>query len=795
MLALLVIAAGPPYLGEDALPPHALLRLGSDRYGGGSLGAALSPDGKRLAVADPDGLRLLDAATGRETRRWRNHEGVHPRFSPDGKRLAVVSGDEVVVLDADTGAELARLGPSSHPARDSICFSADGKLIALGADSDAAKPAVTLWSPEGKKLRSFKFELAITVKPCLSPDGKTLATWGRHDGNGLGTLVQLFDTATGARKRVLRVELMCAAVAFSPDGKSLALADGKSVILHDLATKKERRFDAPPKVSLLVFSPKGKTLAAGSSDGVVRMWETGTGKRLSDTRGPADSLASLAFLDEERAVAASVSQHAAHLWDVPSGKERGPARAHIAPVTGLAFSRDGKTLFTAGADAARSWKLPSGAAIRRQELPGEFAGDGQVLLSPDGRWVGASLRGLGGFAPESIRAVEGGKGRLPGLDAERDLLVAFSPDGALFAALTSLGEAPVRIRVRDARTGKAILARAPDKPAFGSRLALSPGGNRVAIDANDGTDDRVEVWGTISGKKLFSVPVAVGTPMLAFCADGTMLVLCGDAGIKVVDAGGEVVRSLAHPEGSDAPTAVAFSPEGRCLAMAYHIVGDEAGDVVVWELASGGERLRLRGHRGGAASLAFSPDGRTLATGGFDATALLWDVVGQDAAPGDVAALWKGLAGDAAKACRAMARLARSPGFVAFAAKELKRAAPPSITGAEAAKHIAALADESYDARQAATETLRRAGPGIYPVLKKSLAAIADLEHRKRVEALMALHSPQNLTPDSLRALRAVEVLERLATPEARRVLAALAKGAPGMHLTDEATAALRRMP
>ncbi len=81
----------------------------------------------------------------------------------------------------------------------------------------------------------------------------------------------------------------------------------------------------------------------------------------------------------------------------------------------------------------------------------------------------------------------------------------------------------------------------------------------------------------------------------------------------------------------------------------------------------------------------------------------------------------------------------------------------------------------------------------VRPALEQALQAARSLEQRRRLEGL--LQRVASLTPDALRELRAVEALENHGSPEARRLLQALADGAPGVRLTREAQAALRRWP
>ena len=96
-----------PDASGDPLPDEAVQRLGSTRFRAEGYGyAALSPDGKRIAVPGPAGVVLLDAESGKEVERFavQNFGGnFPPTFSPDGKLLALSGFQGVQVLDAKSG--------------------------------------------------------------------------------------------------------------------------------------------------------------------------------------------------------------------------------------------------------------------------------------------------------------------------------------------------------------------------------------------------------------------------------------------------------------------------------------------------------------------------------------------------------------------------------------------------------------------------------------------------------------------------------------------------------------------
>ncbi len=266
-------------------------------------------------------------------------------------------------------------------------------------------------------------------------------------------------------------------------------------------------------------------------------------------------------------------------------------------------------------------------------------------------------------------------------------------------------------------------------------------------------------------------------------------------GIQIWDAAsGRILRRF--PTG-DWVAHLAFTPDGRYLAAA------DLDGIRLWELATGAVVLRHKAHerRSGsygqsfASCLSFAPDGRTLATGHPDSTVLIWSVVPSLRTPtaDDLPRLWDALIGsDAARAYAAIWQLADAPELSLSLLQKHPRAAKPA-PAEQTRSLLADLDGDDFRKREAAAARLRELGDRAAGALREALQSRPNLETRRRLEELLkALEAPPS--GEALRQVRAVAVLERIGTPEAREILRLLSDGDPHARLSREAKATLERL-
>jgi WD40 repeat protein len=726
-----------------------------------SVAVSLSPDGKVAALwkwsQQPVGI--FEVATGKKLGAITAPEGGFYRLAvgPGGKAVVTSSpsGNKHVLRLWDTASGAARVLLEHNRHAEHLQFSADGNVVgAVSLDGD-----LRLWDvSSGKLLHTLKTDAQGFA---FSADGKWVAAGVKAN------TVKLWDAARGTEQAQLQTAepLFMSYLTFSPDGKRLAAGGPHGIRIWDVEARKELHRFADLSVSSLTFAPDGKTLAA-SGGSMIQLWDVDSGKRLLPPPTHGIQIASIAVSpDGKRLATSSYAMDWLCVWDSATGKL---LHRHIEPLGGrkTCFSGDGRLVAGGGGAAVTLWEAGTGKEWKRYPIQLKDTPDASICvegltLFADGKHVAAIGRSMdGGSAVLNVWDTLSGK-LITQRPVSEDSFSHFSPDGELVTDRSIKG-----LSIQETMTGRERIV-IPGIQHY--MLAFSPSGKLLAGSVEHGS--AVKGAAPRSGKE----PEAVAVVELAT---------------------GKTIHRLE----SEMPYALAFSSDSRLLAIS------EGHTVRVWEIGSGKEVLRRQKHEAGPGlpaqsnitALAFFPNRRVLVTGQEDGTALVWKLAPVETATNDLDAkaldgLWADLADeDAGKAYRAMYALADAPArAIPLLAARLRPVA------AVDPKHVAALiADldiEQFAERDAATKELAKLGEQVHPALRRALEGEPSQELRKRVEALLA--APR-LSPrgDQLRTLRAIQVLETLATPEARDLLRKLAGGAKGARETVEASETLARM-
>jgi WD40 repeat protein len=226
----------------------------------------------------------------------------------------------------------------------------------------------------------------------FSPEGATLAVGGDL------TLV-LEQATSNEHQPTVRTEIETGstfALAFSADGRTLAVAGARLVMFFDTVSAGARvgMQPLPCRALALAFAPDARSLATGGEDGYVRIWDLGTGRERVAVRAHVSHVTSLAFSDDGRTVAsASHADRIPVLLDVAAGRPRKWFRGHTGLVQCVAFTPGGKAVATAATDGTvRLWDVATGR--ERFALRCDGLAPTAIAFSPDGRTLAA-----GGIEP------------------------------------------------------------------------------------------------------------------------------------------------------------------------------------------------------------------------------------------------------------------------------------------------------------------------------------------------------------------------------------------------------------
>jgi WD40 repeat protein len=316
-------------------------------------GLAFSRDGRLLISASEDkSLRVWDVAAVERTtapRRW--HASLYDpelALSADNRWLALaIASDQVQILS------LSNLAPITTVAGDRPVFSPDNRWLVTVVSNRLQLFSV----PEGRLQRNFEGDVSRIGKAAFAPNGKHLAM-----GTAEGSILIWELTNSTPKLRVAGTNGL-EGLFFTSEGREVVAlheADG-TLDWFDTATANRTRRLATGKgsVACAALSPDGQSVLIGETAAQMRLVDLRTG-HADLLPGDAGSVVSVAWSEDGQTMAAGTFEGFIKLWNTRTRREMAALHGHISMVTALEFSRDGRHLVSGSYDSTwRVWSAPA----------------------------------------------------------------------------------------------------------------------------------------------------------------------------------------------------------------------------------------------------------------------------------------------------------------------------------------------------------------------------------------------------------------------------------------------------
>jgi WD40 repeat protein len=509
-------------------------------------------------------------------------------------------------------------------------------------------------------------------------------------------------------------------------------------------------------LSRFAVSPDETMLYSVGRDRLIRRWDLKTNKALPDPDGYTRETAVAPAVDGKHLF---IADHAGRLdsYDLETRKLVKRLQLSGPGINCLAVSPDGKWLAAGRIEPeVQLWNLATGQVERIIPLVGKPKSEGryqleQVAFHPDGRvlYTASNRNGLTAWQVPSGNKVW----HVDGYRAD----VAFDPKGKWIACIKP-EEEPPDLTILDAATGavhrawdiKPTAEQEPDRDEYAHHMVFVPDGSRLVT--THFRPPSLREWDPSTGREADS-----------FKPQGWINPRLGEGGLV-------------------------YSADGKWLASA----GNDR-KVHLFEVATARHVHLVGEHLSHVRNLAFTCDGRYL-VGHSDLAPILWDLAPPDLPKlGSPDATWEGLSSDdGAKAYRLLWALIRNPGAAVTLFRERLNADTAAISPEQLQKWLADLDSPRFIVRETAERDLLLArGKLSADWLKKALEETKSEEVKPRLTRV--LRQWQRPDPNEWRMSRAVAVLERIATPEAKELLRTWANLGAG-PLAHEAKRALERL-
>lgn len=606
------------------------------RLGKGSINdLQFSSDGSLLAVATGIGVWIYDAHTGKEKSLIKvnlvSPLTIHRvAFSPNGKVIATgnwVLGGDIELWDVMTGEKIRtlreRIGRVYH-----LKLSHNGTILSCGSWNRSVE--FHMWEVDsGREIANFTGEQNSYSDFQASQDSSLIATAGERQ-------IFIWDTFAGSLRHAIDFPVgLISGFAFSSDNEYL-ISVGRSATLWNTETGSEilELYDDEHRISKMIFSPDGKILAGGDTDGKIILWDfdlilekhknqksslASKLRKITNRKTPnfenktfpghSNAVNTLTYSSDGKTLASGSRDGTVIVWDYPSMQKRYTIQGHTGAMTILRFNKNDNELIS-GCSNMSLWVWDANSMKSKfikpnwNTYPFAFSHDGKT----------AANRGRNNDLNIWDVATDKVTYTIKNVNQKNVSILALSPDSKLLAS----GSRDGSLVLWDVPNRKPLMSLDKHTDTINAVL-FSPDGTLIASASEDGTVQLLQI--RTGNRSALLTEANKGVRALAFSPDSKTLVSGRwDGPIQNWDtATFEHIGDYNNAAGT--VHSLEFSPDGKILANGLY------GSIRLWDVETKTKIKEIhKVHNNSVIKFTFSSDSKTLVSGSSDGTSLVWDL-------------------------------------------------------------------------------------------------------------------------------------------------------------------------